>query len=46
MFFENKGPFKLSYIKSKCAISSINFEGKINDIKSLNNAKKRYFFFR
>ena len=36
MFFENKGPFKLSYIKSKCAISGINFDGKVNDIKGLN----------
>ena len=45
MFFENKGPFKLSYIKSKCAISSINFEGKVNDIKSLNNAKKNDISF-
>ena len=55
MFFENKGPFKLSYIKSKCAISGINFDGKVNDIKGLNNAKKndisfldnsKYFFLK
>ena len=45
MFFENKGPFKLSYIKSKCAISGINFDGKVNDIKGLNNAKKNDISF-
>ena len=37
MFFENKGPFKLSYIKSKCAISGINSDGKVNDIKGLTS---------
>ena len=45
MFFKNKGPFKLSYIKSKCEISNINFDGKINDIKGLNDAKKNDISF-
>ena len=45
MFFENKGPFDLSYIKSKCEISGINSDGKISDIKSLNDAKKNDISF-
>ena len=40
MFFKNKGPFKLNIIKKNCNIQGIDFDGVINSIKGLKEARK------
>lgn len=40
MFFKNKGPIKLNIIKKKCNVQGIIFEGVVNSIKGLKEAKK------